>query len=898
MTACVAILLSALIIFPACSNKALRFDDKVISTVGENTLSFEESISVPYGAVTPTLTVYVSPNGDNSNDGTTLENAVYSIKQAQIIARNFYADGGVGDVLIMLDDGEYFVNSTIELLQQDVSGGKLYFRSINPNKATISGAKRVDSADVQEIVDSKLGRIWKIKCEEKTNQLYVNDTYGVRARTPDVGDEFRLLNVDTVLRQLVIDTDNIKGYTAEDFEGAIFNVAIMWADSSLRIKSMDIAEDYTRISISGDDAYVFARSLAIMPRAGYHFENSKAFLSTYGEWFWDENEKLIYYIPYEYETLQNTTLRIPYTETLISVAGEPDDKISGITFEGLNFKYTKNSQVDGRIGGQANRNDNPSTKLIDGGVNDARPLSALSFEYATDINFSGNIFALTGSGAIDLVQGVEDITVQKNLFRSIGGNGVLVGATQYEIGQISLSPATFNVNVKTVNNYFTDFGWQDYAGVAVIYNYAVDGLISQNTINNGLYTGISVGWGWVPETYPFLRNIEISNNRVTNTNQLLSDGGPIYTIGCQPFSKIVNNYVGESYNSVYKYPEDIKTGSQVNWANAGIYLDSATGGNDEEGSTFLVHNNYVAEDVNSQILLYLHAKHGYYDIEWADKKDKDEIYENAGVQEDGFTLNPDNPVLFGCRTNSQKVASVYGKNLGSRKDGALIIKNKEGKYVQLDATDIVKWNDDMISFKSADYVSGYVYVVTKDNGSSNKTSVTLNVDREYCMYEQFEQYGGFTGLAKLRTVTQDLTKFTCSSFEGVYTPSYINDGYASSVWSVDSSKCSINDPAWVAFELDNRSKVSKFIIYARENIDQPYCRRDFRILGITKDGEVEIYRHDTETDGPEAYGHNDIFVLDIANSEFKDTVFRGFKIEKISKTTNDLYLCIAEVAVV
>lgn len=898
LLACIATLLSATTMFSACGNKALKFDDDLIVSVGETAYSFEENISVPYGNVNAALTLYVSPKGDNGNDGKSLDGAVYSIKQAQILARNFYAAGNTGDVLILLDDGEYYVDSTIELLQQDVLGGKLYFRSINANKATISGSKKVDQNDVEEVIDEKLGRIWKIKCEDKINQLYVNETYAVRARTPDVGDEYRLLNVDTVLRQLVIDSKDVEGYTAEDFEGAIFNVAIMWADSSLRISDVEIGDKYTRISISGDDAYVFARSLAIMSRAGYHFENSKAFLSTYGEFYRDETEKLIYYIPYEYETLQNTTLRIPYTETLVSAVGEPDEKVSGITFEGLNFKYTKNSQVDGRIGGQSNRNDNPSTKLISGGVNDARPLSALSFEYAADITFSGNVFALTGSGALDFVQGVKNVTVEKNLFRSIGGNGVLVGATNYEIGQISTSEATFNVNVKTVNNYFTDFGWQDYAGVAVIYNYAVDSLISKNTINNGLYTGISVGWGWSAETYPFLRNIEISNNRVTNVNQLLSDGGPIYTIGCQPFSKIVNNYVGESYNSVYKFPEDIKTGSQINWANAGIYLDSNTGGNDEEGSIFLVQNNYVAKDVNTQILEDLNAKKDYYKVEWAKESDKNKIYNESGVQEDGFTLNPDTPVLFGCRTNSGKVASVYGYNLGSSKNGVLMIKNKEGKYVQLAAKDIVKWSDKMISFKSANYASGYVYVITKDNGTSNKTCVTVNVDKDYSMYDRFEEYGGLTGLAKLRTNTLDLTNFTCSSFESVYTPSYINDGYASSVWSVNTSLCSLENQAWVAFDLENRGKVSKFIIYARDDANQPECRRNFKIVGITSKGEIELYRHTATDASPEAFTDKGMFILDIANSEYKDTVFKGFRIEKCATDASDLYLAIAEVAVV
>lgn len=889
-------------------SKAYRFSDGTVASAGATNTVFDEGVSVPYSQVTAAKTFYVSPNGDNAKDGTSLENAVSSVKQAQIYAREYYQSGGTGDVLILLDDGEYYFDSTLELLPNDTKGGTLHFRSINPNKATISGAKRVNKADVVEEQNAQLGsgRVWKIPYEgEKINQLYVGETYGIRARYPDLGEELRLLNVDNTLREVVVDRKDIEGFKADDFDGSTFVVDIMWSESYIRVKDVvyktetvksdgkTYTTDTARIAIEGEDNFVFAREgLTIRPRCAYHFENAKPFLTTEGEWFLDETEDVIYYLPRANETLDNTQIRIPSTETLISATGKLSDKVDGVVFEGLNFKYTANGIVDGKVGGQANRNDNVATKRISGGLNDGRPVAALSFTYAKNLSFSGNIFSVMGGGAIDFVQGVESSSVQKNVFRTVGGNGILASATAYDINIVPTDERTFIKDVDVSNNFFTEIGWQDYDACAVIFNYGVNVAIHHNTISNVLYTGISFGWGWVKQEYPFLQNIDVYNNRLTNCNALLSDGGPIYMIGCQPYSSIKDNYIGETYNSVYKYPEDISSGGQIWWANAGIYLDSCSGGKSEGEGKLLVHNNYVAKDANTQQYEDINALKGCYEI--IEGEEKSAIYKASGVQEEGFTVLPKTAVLTGHRTNSKKVATVYGNNLGEKTDGALIVKGADGKTTQIAGEHIIEWTDRWIKFESSAYQSGEVYLLKKNGSSSNRIYATMNVDQQYCMYDRFEEYGGFTGLAKLGTFPVDLTNFEASSSMGAYTADMVGDGYTASCWSMGSGDLA----PWVSFDLRYRGPVSKLIIYARSDVNQPECRGNFRVVGITKTGnevtEIELYK--TVDEGP-VYGDNDLFILDIAATEYANTVWTGFRIEKVV-TPTDGYFCLAEVAVI
>lgn len=864
-----------------------------VSTYGANDAVFE-NISVPYQECDAAYTVYVSPSGNNENDGTTPETAVSSVKQAQILVRKYLDEGGNGDCLILLDDGEYFLSGPIELTNQDVANGnKLYIRAINANQATLTGSKQVSAEEIEEVEDAELGRVWKISCTENINQLYIDNSYAIRARFPDAGEELRLLNWDTTMKNIIIDSADIEGFEAADFEGSTLVASIMWAESYLRVTNVVDEEKTAAVNIYPEDLGVFTRSTPqIKERQSYHFENSKAFLSTYGEWYYSAEESVVYYIPYENETLQNTTVRIPYTEELLTIEGSATTPVKGISVEGLDFKWTDNRHIDGKLGNQANKDDG-SNKRFAGTVNDGRPIAAVSVSYAKDVTFSGNIFACMGGGAIDFVEGVQDSVVEKNLFQAIGGNGVFAGAINYYVDQVSTEEETFTKNVKVENNYFNDIAWQEYGGCAVILNYAVDSKISYNTINNTKYSGISVGWGWQNSELPFLQNNEVSYNKVTNALTLMSDGAAIYLVGCQPNSVVKNNYVDNIFNSVYKFPNDLSEGSQIKWATAGIYLDQGVGGMTEEDKVQVTDNVVVESNVDSQVYHTHNAKTGYYDIVDPTEEEKDTIIAEAGVQEDGFTLLPKTAVLYGTHTESAEKASVYGENLGASSENVLVLKGQDGKFTQVSADDIVSWTDEKITFRTSNYQSDDVFVLNKSGLTSNKVFVTCNVDEDYCMYSRFEnEWDGLSGLARLVTQRQDLRAdgFSCSSSMEGWAASAIDDGYASTGWSSDAGDTN----PWVAFELDGISTVEKILIYAREGINQEECRRNFNVYGIDAQGnECLIYEADRTTPVFDADG---MLIIDVTETEYKDTVFKSFKITR--PEGDDTYFFIAEIAVI
>lgn len=837
-------------------------------------------------------TVYVSPNGDNANDGTTEATAVSSIKQAQILVRDKVASGFEGDCVIVLDDGEYFVAGAASFSFSDVpSGGKLIVKAKNTGKATISGAKRVAASSITEETDAKLGRVWKIPCGEKINQLYVNGNYAIRARYPDSGEYLRLLTWDETMKQILIDKEDIKGFSTEDFKGSTLVAQIMWAESHVRVKEIITDGKISKISLVSDDVSIFSRSSPqIKDRQSYHFENSFAFLSEQGEFWYSQSERVVYYLPHDGETLENTTVRIPYTEELFKIKGAALKPVSGIYVEGINFMYSANAHIDGKIGNQANKDDG-AYKRGAGTVNDGRPYSAITVEYADGLTFTGNTFACLGGGAIDLVEGAQNVKIVKNLFRSVGGNGVLAGAINYDIGMVKTEENSFIKDVQIEHNYFTDIAWQEYGGCAVAMNYSLNGKISHNTINNTKYTAISVGWGWKSDDYPFLANNEVSYNRISNAISLLSDGSAIYLLGCQPNSKVFDNYIQHTYDSVWKFPNDLTESVDViKWAISCIYLDEGVGGTDKDDMV-KVYNNYIFGG-NARHYFVHNAKDDTISISEISNRNKNAVKNNSGADKTAFKEIYAQKKIYGFYMESAVKATVFGESLSPR-DSVLVLKDKDGKFTHLLAEDIITWKEDRITFNTENYSSGEAYLINKDGTTSGRLFLTLNVDEQYQKYDRFEdEWGGLTGLALLRTRRLSLLPdgFKASSELDGWPAANIDNNSTSSGWSAGD-----NDPnPYVSFELDGMSRVKLFIIYARAGFDQPETRRGFEIHGYDAyDNDILLYSisHDEE-----AFGVESMLIVNIAESEYADTLFSGFKICRAEG--DDTYLFVAEVAVI
>lgn len=857
--------------------------------------ALDGNISFDYEQVSSdAYTVYVSPRGNNANDGRSLYSSVYSIKQAQTLLRNYLSSGGNGDCVIVLDDGEYFISGTLSIGYSDVpTDGKLYIRSKNPNGATISGAKRVDNSTVVETKDDeKLGRVWKIPCEKAINQLYVNEDYAIRARYPDAGEQLRLLNWDNSLKQIIIDEKDIKDFSDEEISGSSFVAEIMWAESYIRIENVLRDEKTANIVPVAQDIGVFARtSPNAKERQSYHLENSRAFLSARGEFWYSESERVVYYLPHESETLENTVIRIPYTEELLKIKSTADSPINGVHIEGINFMYSGNAHIDGKIGNQANKDDGQN-KRFSGTIHDGRPYSAVTLEYVRNARIIGNKFACLGGGALDFTEGVENTEVAKNLFRSVGGNGILTGAIHYSVDMVGEDETTYVKDITVKDNYFHDIAWQEYGGVAVCFNYCRNGKITHNTVNNTRYSAICVGWGWSHDAYPFLESNEISYNRISCAINLMSDGSAIYLVGCQPYSEVFGNYIEYIYDSPWKYPNDLKEFRHAKWGLSAIYLDEGVGGTGEEDKV-RVYDNYVFEG-DADHFFTANAKtdenlRPLYEVTEIAEGNKQAVKENAGADGRAFGEIYGRAKIFGCYTENESRAAVFGEALDGGKC-ALILKGKDGEFTKLAAADVISWTENKIVFNTANYSSGEAFILSESGTTSNRLFLSLNVNVQYEKYDRFiDEWGGLSGLARLLTRSKGLKNFEASSFLPGWSPSNIYDDNTFTGWSVDDGDTN----PWITFELDGLSTIRRFMIYARDGVDQAECRKNFEIHGYDQNGnDLLLFK----AENAEAFPYGGVLVVNIEESEYADRIFRSFKICR--PEGNSEYFFVAEVVVI
>ena len=839
--------------------------------------------------------VYVSLSGSDENDGSTLTKAVATFERAVELTKES------DDALILLCDGEYSVSQTVAL------GSNVTVKSLHRNGATLSGATVVDKNSIVEKTDATLGRVWEIPYGEKINQLYINDTYGVRARYPDAGQELRLFNADETLRTLSVFSDDINGFTASDLVDSVLVPSVQWAESYVRVagvteKTLDTGLELTDIRLYDVDNIIFTRNLAISPRTSYHFENSKAFLNARGEWFYDETAKKIYYLPYDGETLTNTTVRIPVTQTLVTMTGESGAKVSNVTFDGVNFMYTKNGIIDGKIGGQANRNDAFAYTNI-GGMENGRTFAAIEAEFVDGITFTGNVFACMGGGALDFLQGATKVTIENNLFRTVGGNGILVGTLDTDANVMmdayNADNAVINSKIDTVNNYFTEIGWQEYGSCAVVYTYAANSKIDQNTINNVAYTGISLGWGWEYLTVgAYLENNEITDNRITNVMSFLNDGGVIYLVGGQRNTLVSGNYIANVYNGAYKYPADIRDNDQTEeywWANAGIYLDTAAG-SDSENTKVTVENNYIADDIENQKYEFCNvvnvpnnAAHDayYFTIDGKTGSELSIQMSNgvtaadvAGAGASGFALIPSETILFGAHMVDEDTLTVYGAGFGESYDGSLTVNGET-----VSASDVTAWSDGAITFTTSGYAG---CSATVQVGNSNRLYTAMNVD----VAADLARFDGYidvenvsTWYTKLDVTKQEIDEVTGSSGESTY--AYLTDGLYYTSWEAESTDAT----PWIEVALATASTVENVILYDRmeTNEEDAEYRKNIRVIGLTGAGEVTLY----ESGENQAYGNFGMLTLNMAALGHGNTVFTGFRIEK-----TDGVFSIAEIAII
>ncbi|MGB6094456.1 MAG: right-handed parallel beta-helix repeat-containing protein [Moheibacter sp.] len=502
---------------------------------------------------------YVSPNGLDSNDGLNSNSSFKTIEKAKQAVRTFRQKNPQfgKDVIVNLSSGNYILSKTLEFNKRD--GGNEKSRTVfkknnlSKGKVFISGERVISGWELHDAEKN----IWKAEIGDLfARQIFIRDKQSgqvkksIRARSDDTPFKMREYG-----KGYKVQTKNI------DFRN--------WNN----IRDMEVVSNLywvsTRVPVLTNDK---KKKLVIEPEFWNHIhiqwnvyqapfnwlENALELVDSPNEWYIDRlsnpGKNTVYY-HFGNSNPADSDIIVPALEKLIS-AKDADY----ISFENIQFLFTtwngpstylpeKKSNNGFRAGlGDRYTEYAYTTHHY---KNMAQIPGALSFDSCSEIIIKDCGIAHIGSTAIEFFNGSNNNLIEKCTIEDIAASGISLHGWkgsdltfQKGIQYIKDHPEQklLGKGNKILQNRITNIANDYLSSCGIVIGYAQNTTISRNDISDFPYSGIAFiaynydtiaedGTVLKPGNVLFLGTNEVSNNQINCSEQVMPDGGGIYTFG-------------------------------------------------------------------------------------------------------------------------------------------------------------------------------------------------------------------------------------------------------------------------------------------------------------------------------------------------------------------------------
>jgi hypothetical protein len=560
--------------------------------------------------------IYVSPTGSDLNDGSvykpfaTLQMALRKAREL----RRLNDPSIAGGIHIMLKGGKYSLYEPVFIRPEDAGSAEspTTIEAAPDEQPVLSGGVELKgwkkpTAAVPGLPAKANGNVWVADVPFTGGQLFnfrqlwVNNVKAVRAKSTNGAEMKRIISWNKNEETCWIPTPKFP--QIQNLKGVEFFIHQWWAIAILRVKKMDVHGDSTKLYFHQPESKIQSEHPWPAPwisketgNSAFYLANALPFLDEPGEWYLDVPKQKLYYWPRTNENVATASVVAPFLETLVKVEGNMDHPVSHVSFKGISFQHTgwlRPSQ-QGHVPHQNGLYMTDAYKLRPSGTADkagldnqawvGRPAAAVEVNYADQTSFSHCRFEHLASTGLDYNKAVHNNTVKGNLFKDIGGNGLLAGVYSDEATEIHLpyNPKDDREvcdGMVISNNLVTDVTNEDWSCVGIGIGYTRNTLVEHNEVENVAYSGITMGWGWSP-TSNAMKNNKIIANKIHHFGKHNYDCAGIYTLSPQPGSLISENYI----DSIIKAP-------YVHLPSHWFYLYT-----DEGSSYFRVKDNWTPSE--------------------------------------------------------------------------------------------------------------------------------------------------------------------------------------------------------------------------------------------------------------------------------------------------------------
>jgi hypothetical protein len=500
--------------------------------------------------------VYVAPNGSDAGAGTltdpfkTLQRAQQAVRAATPSMRS--------DVVVHLRGGTYRMRAPLALDDalgdsgqhgHDVVWQAYGYGTRDQEAPVLTGGRRIRG---WTLVDAG-ANVWKAEIGRRAPRQLYRD--GVRLEQGAIdaipGTVTRTstgYTTTSTAPQSWADPSNVElVVTTTGYAQGICGVASVSGDGSGSTITMD-QPCWRRLVTHYTFNEADPRAPLELNDAG-PIRNSRSFLDRAGTWAIDRataGAHVVYYRAATGEDPNRARFEAPQRQTLVSGVGTQEDPLHDVAFKGLTFEHATWTRPNrpagfvGIFGDYFYLGGSPSGGLTEPTTRFDFVPGNLDFRHAQRLLFEGNRFDGLGGDAVD-VTGSRDNVFRGNVFEQLAGGAVKLDG---------LNDGSDAGNLME-NNWIHDVGNDYQQSIAVYWEDVVESTFQHNQIDDVPYSGIS---HTISEAEG--HGVQILDNEIFDTVNVLMDGGGIYTSNAQGTSYetgalIQGNEVYEAINPAF-----------------------------------------------------------------------------------------------------------------------------------------------------------------------------------------------------------------------------------------------------------------------------------------------------------------------------------------------------------
>lgn len=532
--------------------------------------------SAQHSDSTNSKSFYVSPKGDDNNDGLSQATPYLTLEKASDAARSAASTlPETGVIEVILQDGVFQRSQPLVLGTKD-SGpklGKIIYRAAKNARPVIDGSvlvkewSKLDSASpaVAALPAAARGKVWVASFPNeatKFHNLFADGRMQPRARSQGWAHHLPFDSKEALKSAFTFPPGKLKNWpNVEDIEIRTVG-SFQWASNLIPLSKVDEPSRTAKLAVNA--TYPIRQiKWAKKDRIGLWTENHLEALDEPGEWVANSKTRKIYFWPPD-EKSPEGRVRVPVVRQLLRVEGdqENDRTVRNLEFRGITFRHVDRTPIQ------------PDDRALqhDWDFYD-KPDSIIRLRYADNIKFAECLITESGASGIRLDLKCQDITITNSELSSLGGSGIII---------VGYGPGGPDVNARHVvtNNFINDIGKDRWSSSGILLSQTSDTRIAHNRIAFTPYNAITLT-GVFPHiiskrfsetremvttldlnamgmnldgnehTYtwkdlgPFLyiRNTLIEKNRIYRAKEILGDGNAIYVRGASQPNTIRQNLI-------------------------------------------------------------------------------------------------------------------------------------------------------------------------------------------------------------------------------------------------------------------------------------------------------------------------------------------------------------------